>query len=540
MSKVDDKKLPLGVALEPSHVTGNLSNVAANFAAEFVADQRKQAAAPFSVSWNLSEISGHQKLFFTLPPLQEHFDTNRISSASTPTIVLDSISFSFDQMNQGDVILGGTGYPAANSSGWTDIKVTLSKVTTNPDASAVSAVDGVPEVIQLAELFMSGLDLTANLNSRNPAMLRDLSLTIDPYETYQWLIDPPASAIYSCHLRASFNVVVCERDTQKVIGDALNGGTAYPAQNAPVDGLYGRDADSLTLTTPAANSVISAESATTGVQTQLQAIDAKMGHRLEAGRFDRFNQSVAATTAYPKEALKEDSFYFCKNVNLLKAREMIRGDNVDGYYMSQSAAVPAPAPRQVLWDKAVIPIPYPMTIHHVFVELAGINDLIRELPGAVSLAQRRFEVGVGILYGVQADGFDYMQVAHLESVLSGATAAPSVLKERLFPVPLVYSTHATAGPLGRGWPAQTGRPYYAGRQYQFGNAGNRENVCGTNPAIAEGLPILNGADQYLEVRVTYGADGTAFPSGFPTGVADFYLSEAGINVYIIGKMQLQQ
>lgn len=540
MSKVDDKKLPLGVALEPSHVTGNLAGVAGNFAAEFVADQRKQAAAPFSVSWNLSEITGQHKLFFTLPPLQEHFDANRISSANTPTIVLDSISFSFDQMNQGDIIVSPTGYPAANSGGWTDIKVTLSKVTTNPDASSVSAVDGVPEVVQMAELFMSGVDLTANLNTRNPAILRDLSLTIDPYETYQWTINPPASPIVSCHLRASFNVVVCERDTQTLIGNSLNAGTPYPAQNAPVDGLYGRDADSLTLAVPAANSVISAESATTGVQTQLEAIDAKIAQRLQAGRFERFNQSVEATTSYPKEALKEDSFYFCKNVNLLKATQMIRGDNVDGYYINQNAGVPAPAPRQVLWDKAVIPIPYPMTIHHVFVELAGINDLIRELPGAVSLAQRRFEVGVGILYGVQADGFDYMQVAHLESVLSGATAAPSVLKERLFPVPLVYSTHATAGPLGRGWPVPTGRPYYAGRQYQFGAAGNRENVCLLAPASAETAPSLNGADQYLEVRVTYGADGTAFPSGFPTAATDFYLSEAGINVYIIGKMQLQQ
>tara|TARA_R100000808_G_C2155487_1_gene168205 strand:- start:9679 stop:11298 length:1620 start_codon:yes stop_codon:yes gene_type:complete len=539
VSKVDDKKLPLGVALEPSHVTGNLAGVAGNFAAEFVADQRKQAAAPFSISWNLSLISGDQKLFFTLPPLQEHFDVNRISSSATPTIVLDSISFSFDQMNQGDIITA-SGYPSPNSAGWSDIKVTLSKVTTNPDASSVSTVDGVPEAVQLAELFMSGVDLTANLNTRNPAILRDLSLTIDPYETYQWHIFPPVTPITSCHLRASFNVVVCERDTQTVIGDALNSGTPYPAQNAPVDGLYGRDADSLTLTTPAANSVISAESATTGVQTQLEAIDTKIARRLEAGRFGRFNQSVAATTAYPKEALKEDSFYFCKNVNLLKATEMIRGDNVDGYLMSQNAAVPAPAPQQVLWDKAVIPIPYPMTIHHVFIELAGINDLIRELPGSVSLAQRRFEVGVGILYGVQADSFDYLQVAHLESVLSGATAAPSILKERLFPVPLVYSTHATAGPLGRGWPSQTGRPYYAGRQYQFGAGGNREDVCFVNPALAEGVPLLNGADQYLEVRVTYGADGTAFPSGFPTGATDFYLSESGINVYIIGKMQLQK
>ena len=57
MAKVDDKKLPIGVKIEPSHVTGNLSSIASNFAGNFTKEQRQQGSAPFSVSWSISQLN---------------------------------------------------------------------------------------------------------------------------------------------------------------------------------------------------------------------------------------------------------------------------------------------------------------------------------------------------------------------------------------------------------------------------------------------------------------------------------------------------
>jgi hypothetical protein len=537
VAKVEDKKLPIGVKIEPSHVAGNLSGIASNFAGNFVADQREQASAPFSVSWFISEVQIPQtKFYFTLPPLQDHFDTNRISTATTPTVVLDSISLSFDQMNQGNVIDTGTGHPSTTLN-WSDLKLTLSKVTDNPTAPITSSIDGVPKTSKLAEVFISGLDLSAMLNTKNPSMLRDLSVNIDPYDVYEWKVEH-FDTLFSVHIRASFSHPVVERDTQEVVGDYLNSGTDYPAQNAPVDTLYGRDKDSLTITAPAANAVISAENATYGVQTQLEQIDRKMLDGLEAGRFTTHNQSALASTPYPKEALKEDSGYFCWNINLLKhASREIDGANVDGYQFAKSSAAPSTVPGKFLYDKALVPIPYPITIHHVFLEMAGITDTMREAPGSIGLDKRYVEAGVGILHGVRAQQYDYQQVAHLSTALSGA-GVTSLLKERIFPVPIVYSTHAAAGPLGKGFVTQ-GRPYYAGRQYSFAASGNRENVCSVTPATAEAAPSLNGFDQYIEVRVIYGVD-PATAAEWPAGGANKVLGAGGINVYIIGKMQLQR
>jgi|TARA_R100000084_G_scaffold22843_1_gene8164 hypothetical protein len=537
VAKVDDKKLPIGVKIEPSHVAGNLSSIASNFAGNFTEDQRQQGSAPFSVSWFISETNiPVTKFYFTLPPLQDHFNTDLVSDSNTPSLVLDSISLSFDQMNQGNVLDTSTGYPATTLT-WQDLKLTLSKVTNNPQSSAVSGIDGTPQSNNLAEVFISGVDLSQMLNTKNPTILRDLSVNIDPYDIYQWKVEH-LDTLFSVHIRASFSHPVVERDTQEVVGDYLNGGTDYPAQNAPINTLYGRDKDSLTIATPAANAVISAENAQYGVQTQLEQVDRKMLEGLEAGRFTTYNQSEVAATPYPKEALKEDSGYFCWNVNMLKhaARE-IDGANVDGYQLAKSAAAPSTVPGKFLYDKALVPIPYPLTIHHVFLEMSGIDDIIRESPGAIALDKRYVEVGVGILHGVRAQQYDYLQVAHLETMLSGA-GTTALLQERLFPVPIVYSTHGSAGPLGKGYVTQ-GRPYYAGRQYSFSSSGNRENVCSVDPTVAEAAPSLNGFDQYIEVRCIYGVDPGTAPE-WPAGGANKVLGAGGINVYIIGKMQLQR
>lgn len=539
MAKVDDKKLPIGVKIEPSHVTGNLSSIASNFAGNFTKDQRQQESAPFSVSWSVSQLDNvvdDTKFYFTLPPLQDHFNTDRVAQANTPTIVLDSISLSFDQMNQGHVIDQNTGQPSTTTL-WSDVKLILSKITNNPTSSGT--IDSIPKTSKLAEVFISGLDLSQMLNTKNPAILRDLSIVMDPYDVYQWNIEH-TDVLFSVTIKASFNHPVVERDTQEVVGDYLNGGTDYPAQNAPINTLYGRDNDTLNINTPATGSVISAEDAQYGVQTHFEQVDRKMLQGLEAGRFTTHNQSEVAATPYPKEALKEDSGYFCWNINMLKhaaAGGEINGSNVDGYQFAKSGSAPSTVPGKFLYDKALVPIPYPLTIHHVFLEMSGITDQIRLLPGAITLDKRYVEVGVGILHGVRAQQYDYLQVAHLDTMLTPASTT-ALLKERLFPVPIVYSTHGSAGPLGKGYVTQ-GRPYYAGRQYAFSSNGNRENVCNVDPAVAEAAPSLNGFDQYIEVRCIYGVEPST-AAEWPTGSANKVLGAGGINVYIIGKMQLQR
>ena len=147
---------------------------------------------------------------------------------------------------------------------------------------------------------------------------------------------------------------------------------------------------------------------------------------------------------------------------------------------------------------------------------------------------RNFEVGVGLYRGVRLSNPTYQQVAHLSTSLSGSTGR--LLKDRLWQVPLVWSALAPA--MGKGYIPQ-GRPVYFGRQLTYDGTAPRENIADiVGSSLAEGVPATAGTEQFIEVRATY-VRGTG-ATWVTVDPLDLVLSNAGINVYIIGKLGLEE
>ncbi len=536
MAKItDDKKLPLGVGLEPSHVQGNLQKVADSFSASTLKDQRAQAQAPFSVSWCLNVTRGtvgtteDDQIHFTLPPLQTHWDDSglpphQVTNEQTPAVTLDSISLGFDLMNQDKSIDASTALPSTADMG--NVTLRLFKLDNDP-----STTDPPPFKTIVAEIQIFAEDIVAQLNTKNPTILRDLGLSIDRLAVYEWQLES-ADLLLSVLIRATFLHPLEPRDTALVIGNALNGGVPLSAQNAPATALYNLDPGTVTLTAPAPDALIEAASATTGVQTQIETIDTVFRNKLVGGRADHLQSDVAFATDR-KEQLAEDSGYFCMCVNLLKSGE------TGGYITAANATswqVATGATTNALWDRALIPITYPGTIHHVFVEMAGINEHMRKNPGTIPITTRTVEVGVGLYRGVRTASIPtYQQVAHLSTGIGGTTGR--ILKERMWQVPLVWSSASTA--MGKGYVDQ-GRPVYFGRQLTYDGTVNRETIADiVGSSAAEAVATTQGLENFIEVRVQYmRGSGASWVTG--GGATDLVLTNAGINVYIIGKMGLKE
>ena len=531
MSKItDDKKLPLGVSIEPSHVAGNLQDVGTVLSGAVTADQRTQSQAPFSISWFFAQTAGGaigtaagESLHFTLPPLQDEWNDKLVSDENTKAITLDSISFGFDLMNQKNLIDNATGLPG--SVEMNSVTLRLYKLTNNPGLS-----NPPPEKVLMAELVVTAEEIAFGQNTRNPGILRDLGVSIDRYAVYEWHLDSPGQALFSVTIRASFSHPVVQRDTSVVLGNALNSGTPVDAQNAPLTALYNKDNDTVSITAPGADTLIQADAVTTGVQTQIETLDTKFRNQLVGGRAGRY-QSDKAFATDRKEQLVEDSGYFCMCVNLMKLGTdgMITGTNADKYEVADATGV-------TLWDRALIPISYPGTIHHVFIEAAGINDYIRKNPGAVAISNRRYTVGVGLHRGVRVSVPTYQQVAFGTETLTSTTG--NILQNRLWAVPLVYST-AGGSVAGKGFVPQ-GRPVYFGRQLTYDGAVNREPIADSvASSSAEGVPNTGGYENFIEVRLSY-TRGSGHATWKTGAAADLALSNAGFNVYIIGKMGLKE
>ena len=531
MAKITDyKKLPLGVGLEPSHIQGNLQQVADNFSADISNEQRQQGQAPLSISWCYSVTQGipgtanQDQIHFTLPPLQTHWDDKEVTNESTPALTLDSISLGFDLMNQAKSIDPTTALPSTIDMGTVTLR--LFKLTNNP-----STTSPPPSKTIIAEVQVTGEEILGQFNTRNPTILRDLGISMDRLAVYEWEIEC-ANLIVSVWIRATFLHPLEQRDTAKVLGDTLNSGVPVDAQNAPETLLYNQDPATVTLAAPAADAVIEAALVTTGIQAQIETIDSVFRSKLVGGRAGRLQNDLAFSTDR-KEELLQDSGYFCWCVNLLKS-----GDP-DGYITGANAAqweVNTSGASTALWDRALIPITYPGTIHHVFVEMAGVNEHMRNNPGTVALSSRVVDVGVGLYRGVRAASVPtYQQVAHLVTGLTGTTGR--ILKERLWQVPLVYT--ALAPTMGKGYVPQ-GRPVYFGRQLSYSGTVNRENIADiVGSSAAEALPATQGLENFIEVRVQYirGSGASWVTAG---GATDLVLTNAGINVYIIGKMGLKE
>ena len=539
MAKItDDEKLPLGVELEVDHTHGNFAKVATALSGNIVETQREDGRSRFSLTYSLTRATGTDAAplvwRFTLPPLQEYWPaTNTLSptaagggylaTTDTPTITLEALSIGFDTANTAktiDYTNGATGH-FVTALGYSNDAVLEIRKITQIHSSREHDTDPI------ASLSITATDLANPVNRQNPRILRDLDIVIDPFSTYQLrYVSADPNGDTALTVRLIFSHPLKTRDIQ-----LAGSNNEYP-QNAPAAIHLARDNASISLSAPAAGATIRAEG-TTGVQTHIETLDQAYSDQLHAGRYDRYvHNDDPSNFAYPKENLTQDCGYFAWCVNLFKTETEC--DGASAIKWEENDAPGASPTDWWFFDRAIIPIVFPGTIHHVIADV-GLDTLN---PG-IALNRRQISIGVGLGTGIKMQTKTYQQVAYHQFTPSFYGVAGG--GRNIHQVPLVYSTAPATNTQGRGYVRQ-GRPVYFGRQIHFDATHDRQNIAtAVATGAAEGAPLTGGLEQYIEVRAFYqilNAGLSAVQSAQTGAAADDFWNQAGINVYIIGKMDL--
>ena len=564
MAKITRKNLSRGVRLPVEAVFDVFDDAATELTTVNIdADNLEQKMGTFRVNLNFPTIdsryfvgasdtapaSNGEIVFampFCMPPLQDDFVTSLVPDEDTPQIILEEFQMSWDQRGEPCAIsdrfdVGGTqGDMNFDNIDLQDMTVALLEKPQIYDPTTLKTSPYVPETEVFSFTIPSTLfsDRTLRIN---PFIVDKLNKAINPYRTYMFSLkaslqdDPRFIAIVNLNVSMKFKTTLVARD--KFVANVND------IQNIPTQHLGATTADTLTVTTPAANTLILADDATRGIAATAKRFDEKLEDGLHGGYLRQSHVPVV-------DHLAVDACYdiICvpmwgnfSNTHVYNAGNAVAGDE-------DTLGSPYIGPAR---DRRVIPIAWPMTIHHVM----AVVSYVQPIDGAGGNAglfptSATFinDVGVGMGTGAQGDIWAFEDIATTSWTSdNGITPNSAITIDRIkasrfggltaedwdfeiLSVPLV-TNGGGAWDNGTGYYAQ-GKPVFVGRSTSSTAA--REQIGGATSATI-------GAEQFLEVRwhlrdsaglAVAGAGGSA------GSVNEIYAGMTGHYVLICGKKHL--
>ncbi len=372
------------------------------------------------------------------------------------------------------------------------------------------------------------IGLVDPLSRANPVVQTGISTIIRHDRSY--LIE----FVPTKNMQSFYSVSISFKLKHKLTSRDVNNAAQTDVQNMPAHlGAFNNVVQAPSL--PASDAAIIADGAT-GVSTNFSLIDNLIARGLRGGYKKSGHREYS-------ENLKSDAGY-----------EVIAVPMFGSWFVKQNAALilgnkdaimPADSlPWSVVgvgglrtMDRAVIPLQYPMTIHHVLIAV-NYTDSARGLSSArPTQATFTNEVGVGLLQGIRSEDLAIQQVAHatwtptggaapigtnkiVDRMASGIAGSAYTYMWDILQCPLV-------GTGGSGYYAQ-GKPVFAakGTTPGMGSGTNiRSNIGGSAPVTA-------GGEQALDIRwkISDSADWAT--------VGGSIVGWPGHWVYIIGKKHL--
>ena len=528
---------------------------------------------------------------FMLPPFQEHLSFTALTrggkavtpSNGMPEILLDEVSFSFDQRLEPAAIVsnfdGGTSASSADAGKISyervdRLTIELSIMEKKPvwfDPAGQSSNYRPGRVVWSGTV--NAINVTDNYFRLNPWVSSSINEVIDPMKSYIFTVSAPdlatadtECALVSIEISMRFLTRLTQRDSGTDIQNIPKRHDGLPNDNLThaTAGTTGAGTNSATsralintANVPVAGEAIVANDADKGVQTSMAVID-EMSRR-------KFQGGYKLDSDLPMlEELKDTAAYTVLTVPLFNNVEF--SGMAARYFDQQPYITSSAAPNKFAIDRRYIPIEAPMTIHHILFTYnwmefksyhVGGPTLITHTQIAAAAGAAggpvglRLELGVGVGTGTRGDTFGYQQIGKattLHTPQSGGSwfgnavdlighGSPSTLPHTL-PTPTIATTrpwnlelHAmdlvgTGSPSLNGMTAQ-GKPVFIGRSNS--TTSSRQNIDGSASSVA-------GCEQWIEVRGRIGD-----PSASITGTYEqnsMLLGSGGIWVYIIGKTHL--
>ncbi len=528
MTKLTPKNLARGTVLTHTQVYDNLETVndtihglRAGASAYLDNDNKKFTKGRFVLAWNMGTVVGKVRNYFNTPLLQEWFLESHEPTVNTPVIRLASLCLSWDRGGQqGARVVKGTGTAPSLLQNY------RYKLGETPDETAyvriyqAGAVDErVVAEVQISKEEYGRLADETDFIDIMPKF-KQLNITIDPYKPYVVEVQSPFTShpIYSVVVKAEFTHELVERDHAAL---KKYNTTPLAPRNLPLHNNT-RVASHVALTAPASGDSVDASGAK-GVQTQIEVLDTAVNSRLKGG-LDRYSRILH------NEHILEDQNYFSMVVPLFSFEDAITNANIETYCKRTSAF----AVSKAVIDRAIIPIVFPMAIHHV--QLSFDKDSLTL--GNFPLSDRELELGVAASFQITDWGPRvYTQIARTPASFTLNNKTNQISNTGLWSIPLSYP----GTPDGIGWAAQ-GRPIFAGQELGTQNRTGALQRAQT-PDSANGAALINpptnGAEQFIEVRAAFSslAGTTLSDSSLGTYTA---FPRGGVFVHIYGKSALTE
>jgi hypothetical protein len=431
-------------------------------------------------------------------------------------------------------------------SGYDLIEVSIGQDTRAEAASLKAATLGPTEVGNLQMGAVSDLELSIKSHKIN-------SVSFDSFNNEVFSIKIPSIALlnpYSRlnpHVQSGIAIPFNHQDSYlvQVTGDTnlvslfvslkfksklRTRDIGVAAQNQTP--LSARNFVAQTPTTPAANTTIEADT-NDGVSTNFKLIDSLIGNKFRGGYnrwgMSRYKENIIADAGY--EVITVPMFGSWPHVS--GGTRMVGFEVGNDLPYETMPWVNASASKYETADRALVPINYPITIHHVIVAMnytGGSGELTTRPTHAVAPGLKH-EVGVGLMSGHRSDNIKHQQVAFLDWLPS--TVAGSLIDRGDFKH--VNSSGAASGyswdilncPLtggtnGTGFTPQ-GKPIFAA-------SGNTATNARSN--IGTGAPLTANGEQVLDIRWKI-SDSTGNPATW--SARQTILGYNGCWVYLICK-----
>jgi len=591
MGKVTRKRLARGTKLTADHVQTPLASIAAELNNGTIEQEQLESgdgtfrvnlhipylASDFPFSKDTVVIGDLMQEFaaycipFTFPPTQEMWSATSagyVLSQNQPHFVLEEISFSFDQRGEPcaikDQLKDDLTLESIDVSGNMDFDMVDSYELAIGMVEKPQGYFGEDNFAFQKQIFNAPLSyqiFQADTRRLNPLIITGINAAISPFKTYAFTIRAPgigqtgskpatrkSQALVSVQISMKIRATLMQRDVYSGSNVLQN----WPTKDSHlVKRSRAEVGQNISITAPAAGDSILADTGTASkaVSLAMGAVDDEYRHKLGGG-IDKNCE------AFSLQQLLHDASYEIISVPLMNNRRY--GGIISRYVGTGTKEPYCPGAAGPIWDRRIVPIHYPMAIHHVvlawnwnrFYAVGATPKAATNVPSSNTFT---VDVGVGMGEGLRSDGHGYQQISSLQLVNpanphqpaatwsgkmldrcsananehvsggvnyqsngafrpSGATTGNFNWEWELHSVPLVGSG-------GSGYYAQ-GKPIFVGKSW---------SPTQTRTNIAGGASAVSGRENFLEVRMKI-SDSAGFPIN-----DDVISGYQGHWVYIIGK-----
>lgn len=524
MASIGFKRLSRGVKLLTDHIHDQIGDALTRVTSSRVAFdnlENGQGITRLTFSWPLisrrTVVAPRVVTSFVLPAPQEIFRADQIAYPQDPVYILDTVSFSFDSRDEAAAIDDNAGADL-NFAKASQVKFKL-QIHEKPISESVTASTNTVVAIEYPNLGFNNDQLRTS-----PQVREQLGVQFSPYRTYILDLDCSGYMGADALIAPSVLVALTFRSELRLRDSGSAAIQNIPeSPDLPAAARYGAPLVApQTVLTPAANAVIVADTSLTddGVQGALKKIDASVRGGLIGGYTEKSRR-------HGNETLLNDAAYEIIAVPMWGNGWFVK----QGEATSNYALLPyvGAAFNQPVADRRIIPLHFPMTIHHVlsFLSYSGGTS--------PTSATHHYGIGVGMGTGVRADSQGYRQVAYAtwgsgtgntisDYRIDSYSNTPLGGLGDLLSIPLV-------GAGGVGFKAQ-GKPMFVGKT-------NNSDVTRSAAAASvgggpTGIPSIDGKEQWLEVRMSFQDSGGI--DNMPAG--ETLVGYGGHWVYIIGKKQV--